>query len=52
MRKPNFTIELLPAGHGLLVNPTGLLNDDDQSPGLAPELVPALRAWMVQLFSR
>jgi hypothetical protein len=52
MRKPNFTITLLPTGHGLLVNPTGLLKDDDQSPGLAPELVPALRAWMTQVFPR
>jgi dienelactone hydrolase len=52
MRKPNFTITLLPTGHGLLVNPTGLLKDDDQSPGLAPGLVPALRAWMVQVFPR
>jgi len=52
MRKPNFTVQLLPTGHGLLVNPTGLLRDDDQSPGLAPELVPALRAWMMQVLSR
>jgi len=51
MRKPNFTVQLLPTGHGLLVNPTGLLSDDDQSPGLAPQIVPTLRAWMVQALS-
>jgi uncharacterized protein len=45
MHKPNFTVRTLPTGHGLLVNPTGLLADDAQSPGLAPELVPALKAW-------
>jgi dienelactone hydrolase len=46
MRKPNFTIKLLPTGHGLLVNPTGLNADDNHSPGLAPDLVPDLRDWM------
>ena len=48
MHKPNFTVRLLPTGHGLLVNPTGLLADDDRSPGLAPDLVPILRSWMAQ----
>jgi len=52
MRKPNFTVELLPTGHGLLVNPTGLLADDGHSPGLAPDLVPTLRAWALQLHMR
>lgn len=46
MHKPNFTVRLLPTGHGLLVNPTGLLADDDRSPGLAPELVPTLQEWL------
>jgi len=46
MGKSNFTIKLLPTGHGLQVNPTGLLVDDARSPGLAPDLVPTLRAWM------
>lgn len=46
MNKPNFTVKLLPTGHGLLVNPTGLQADDALSPGLAPELVPTIRAWM------
>jgi len=46
MHKPNFTIHLLPTGHGLLVNPTGLLADDNLSPGLAPDLVPTLRSWL------
>jgi uncharacterized protein len=46
MGKPNFTVELLPTGHGLLVNSTGLAADDQRSPGLAPDLVPALRAWL------
>ena len=46
MQKPNFTVHLLPTGHGLLVNPTGLLADDERSPGLAPDLVPTLKAWV------
>jgi hypothetical protein len=46
LAKPNITVQLLPTGHGLLVNPTGLLADDDRSPGLAPQLVPTIRAWM------
>ncbi len=46
MRKGNFTIHLLPTGHGLLVNPTGLVADDAQSPGMPPELVPDLRSWI------
>ena len=48
MHKPNFTVHMLPTGHGLLVNPTGLLADDDRSPGLAPELVPTLKEWLAQ----
>jgi uncharacterized protein len=46
MNKPNFTIRMLPTGHGLLVNPTGLAADDERSPGLAPELVPAIADWL------
>jgi dienelactone hydrolase len=46
MDKPNFTIHLLPTGHALLVNPTGLLADDDRSAGLAPDLVPTLASWL------
>lgn len=46
LHKSNFTVRTLPTGHGLLVNPTGLLADDARSPGLAPELVPTIRAWM------
>lgn len=42
LHKPNFTIDLLPAGHGMLANPTGLAADDRRSPGLAPGLLPAL----------
>jgi dienelactone hydrolase len=49
MHKPNFTIQLLPSGHALLVNPTGLLADDARSPALAPDLVPALTAWLRRL---
>jgi uncharacterized protein len=45
MHKPNFTVHLVPTGHGLLVNPTGLLADDARSPGLAPDLVTTLREW-------
>jgi uncharacterized protein len=44
--KSNFTVHLLPTGHGLLVNPTGLVADDERSPGLAPDLVPTLKAWV------
>ena len=46
LHKPNFTLEQVPTGHGLLVNPTGLDPDDGTSPGLAPQLVPTLRAWL------
>jgi dienelactone hydrolase len=42
MNKPNFTVDLLPAGHGMLANPTGMAADDARSPGLAPGLLPAL----------
>jgi uncharacterized protein len=46
MSKPNFTVRLLPTGHGLLVNPTGLAGDDERSPGLAPDLVPTIKDWL------
>jgi dienelactone hydrolase len=46
MHKPNFTVHMLPTGHGLLVNPTGLAADDERSPGLAPDLVPTLKSWI------
>jgi hypothetical protein len=42
----NFTVQMLPTGHGLLVNRTGLLADDDTSHGLAPELVPKIASWL------
>lgn len=46
MNKPNFTVHMLPTGHGLLVNPTGLGADDGRSPGLAPDLVPTITDWL------
>jgi uncharacterized protein len=46
MNKPNFTVQMLPTGHGLLVNATGLSADDVRSPGLAPGLVPAITEWL------
>ncbi len=46
MHKANFTVRMLPTGHGLLVNPTGLLADDDRSFGLAPTLVSDLKDWL------
>jgi uncharacterized protein len=46
LNKPNFSVHLIPSGHGLLVNPTGLAADDERSPGLAPDLVPTLKAWL------
>ncbi len=49
LHKPNFTVHVLPTGHGLLVNPTGPLADDARSPGLAPELVPTIKAWTLAL---
>jgi dienelactone hydrolase len=52
MNKPNFTIRMLPTGHGLLVNPTGLAADDERSPGLARELVPDITAWLRQVDAR
>ena len=45
LHKPNFTVQQVPTGHGMLVNPTGLDADDAKSFGLAPQLVPALQAW-------
>jgi dienelactone hydrolase len=46
MNKPNFTVHLMPTGHALLLNSTGLLADDDRSPGLAPDLVSTLATWL------
>jgi len=46
LHKPNFTVQMLPTGHGLLVNPTGLVADDQRSPGLAPALVPTITDWL------
>ncbi len=44
--KPNLTVQMLPTGHGVLVNPTGLVADDQRSPGLAPALVPTITDWL------
>lgn len=49
LSKANFQVEQVPAGHALLVNRTGLLADDDDSRGLAPQLVPTIRAWLKAL---
>ena len=46
MHRSNFSVALLPTGHALLVNQTGLLAGDAQSPGLAPELLPTLDSWL------
>jgi hypothetical protein len=46
MNKSNFTVGMLPTGHGLLVNSTGLNADDARSPGLAPDLVPDIAGWL------
>lgn len=46
LNKPNFTVKMLPTGHGLLVNPTGLDADDQRSHGLAPALVPTITDWL------
>ncbi len=46
LHKPNFTVQMIPTGHGLLVNPTGLDADDLRSPGLAPALVPTITDWL------
>jgi dienelactone hydrolase len=46
LNKPNFTVQMLPTGHGLLVNATGLNADDQRSPGLAPALVPTITDWL------
>lgn len=48
MHKPNFTIELLPAGHAILANPTGMAADDARSPGLAPGLLHALSVFILR----
>jgi uncharacterized protein len=52
MNKPNFTVRMLPTGHGLLVNSTGLAIDDERSAGLAPELVPDIKGWLDQVDAR
>ena len=49
LNKPNIRVQEVPTGHALLVNPTGLLADDDRSMGLAPQLVPTLRDWFQSL---
>ena len=46
LNKPNLTVQMLPTGHALLVNRTGLLADDDRSAGLAPALLPGLKGWL------
>jgi hypothetical protein len=46
MHKTNFSVQMLPTGHGLLVNATGLDADDERSPGLAPQLVPTITDWL------
>jgi len=46
MHKPNFTVHLVPTGHGLLVNASGMIADDRRSPGLAPDMVPTLKQWL------
>jgi dienelactone hydrolase len=51
LQKSNFTIQTLPTGHALLVNATGLIADDARSPGLAPQLVPGIRAWLARVSS-
>jgi pimeloyl-ACP methyl ester carboxylesterase len=45
LNKPNFKVQMLPTGHGLLVNSTGLDADDQRSAGLAPSLVPTITDW-------
>jgi dienelactone hydrolase len=45
LNKPNFKVQMLPTGHGLLVNATGLDADDQRAPGLAPALVPTIMDW-------
>jgi dienelactone hydrolase len=46
LNKPTFKVQMLPTGHGLLVNPTGLDADDQSSRGLAPALVPTITDWL------
>lgn len=51
LHMPNVTVRLVPTGHGMLVNATGLDADDARSPGLAPQLVPTLRDWLGKVLS-
>jgi len=46
LHEPNVTVEMLPTGHGLLVNPTDLIAADQRSPGLAPALAPTITDWL------
>jgi pimeloyl-ACP methyl ester carboxylesterase len=48
LNKSNFTVDLLPAGHGMLANPTGMAADDARSPGLAPGLLQALSVFILR----
>jgi uncharacterized protein len=52
MNKPNFTVRMIPTGHGLLINPTGLAVDDERSPGLARELMPDITEWLREVDAR
>jgi uncharacterized protein len=45
LKKANISIQLATSGHGLLLNETGLTADDAKAPGLAPEVIPAIRDW-------
>lgn len=51
LHKPNFTVQQLPTGHALLVNPTGLAADDARSSRLAPQLVPTMRTWLAKVLA-
>lgn len=51
MHRSNITVQQVPTGHGMLVNPSGLDADDARSPGLAPQLVPALEAFFQKVLT-
>lgn len=51
LHRPNVTVQQVPTGHGMLVNPSGLDADDARSPGLTPQLVPTLRAWLAKVLT-
>ena len=46
LHQPNFQVQLVDSGHALLANSTGLAEDDDRAPGLAPGVIESISRWV------